>query len=78
MILTDVLRALSVNDRLNVTLLSPSETPMITFNAPGYGSIEDDLGERTVHEIRVKAGNVVELLIGDMVADPDPGTGGGD
>lgn len=76
MILSDVLAALADNDRLNVTLLNPSQLPMITFGAPGYQNIENDLGARTVYKIIVKANNAVELHISDVVVDPDPGNGG--
>jgi len=81
MTLSATLEALSVNEKLNVTILNLAEQPLITFNAPGYESIEDDLGPYPVLEIRVKAGNAVSIKLGDepnLTPDPDPDPNGGD
>lgn len=56
MTLSEALEALSGNVGINITLVEvdgTTKTPIITFNAPGYGGIESDLLSKTVNAITV-------------------------
>ena len=61
MTLTAVLTALANNAGVSITLMDAEGVVLITFMAPGYGSIESDLGERIVKRITVKSAK--ELLV---------------
>lgn len=63
--LIDLLRALSANKSLNITLIDSTDTELITFNAVGYQSVESDLGDRTVRKITVGASGTVKIVIDD-------------
>lgn len=63
--LIDLLKALSANKALNITLIDSSEESLITFNAAGYSSVEGDLGERTVKKVTVASVNSVSVVIED-------------
>ena len=70
--LIETLKALSINDSLNVSIIDSDGNTLITFNAKGYESIESDLGNREVKRIRVATGNLITVEITD--AEPIPPT----
>lgn len=61
MTLTAVLTALANNAGVSITLVDAEGVVLITFMAPGYGSIESDLGEKVVKRITVKSAK--ELIV---------------
>lgn len=62
MTLSDLLVALSENNGQYITLVD-GENELITFNAAGYGSVESDLGERTVDKIVIADPRNVKILL---------------
>lgn len=68
MALSDVLAALANNAGVSITLMDAEGAVLITFMAPGYGSIESDLGERIVKRITVKGAK--ELIVTLEAATP--------
>lgn len=76
--LTDLLAALSSNANVNVTLIDGNDNPMITFNAAGYGAVENDLGTRTVKRIKITSGTAVTISIEDAETAGDPVNNPGD
>lgn len=68
MTLTAVLTALANNAGVSITLVDAEGVVLITFMAPGYGSIESDLGERIVKRITVKGAK--ELIVTLEAATP--------
>lgn len=66
--LSDVLRALSNNVNLSVTLINKNEETLVTFNAAGYLSIEDSLQELEVIKIKLVSSKEVTLILGDQVS----------
>lgn len=67
MILKNLLAALSNNSAVNITLIDDNDNILITFGAPGYNTISDDLGNRTVKRVKIVTGNQVTIA----VEDPD-------
>ena len=65
--LIDALTALHGNDNLNITIKDSAEVDLITFKAPGYESIESDMGTRDVIKIQVDSGNALSISIADAV-----------
>ena len=63
MILSDLLTALGGNVGVNITLIDEDGASLITFGAPGYGSIESDLGTRGVRRIKVQTNKDVVITI---------------
>ena len=61
--LLELLEALSGNDRLYISLVESTGTQLITFNAPGYTSVESDLGSRTVDKIKVESPNALTITL---------------
>ena len=68
MALSDVLAALANYAGVSITLMDAEGAVLITFMAPGYGSIESDLGERIVKRITVKGAK--ELIVTLEAATP--------
>lgn len=65
--LSQALAALSANTSISITLIDDNDVVLITFGAPGYASIEADLGEYTVKYIKVNSAK--ELVI--AIKEPD-------
>lgn len=63
MTLTAVLTALANNAGVSITLMDAEGVVLITFMAPGYGSIESDLGERIVKRITVKSAKELTVTL---------------
>lgn len=63
MTLSDVLTAMANNTGVNITLVDEDGNSLITFGAPGYASIESDLGSRIVKRIRVASQKEVVITI---------------
>ena len=66
MTLTQALTALAGNTGVNITLNQKSGdvvTPLITFNAPGYASVESDLMSKTVNSITVTSSKSITIEI---------------
>ena len=63
MTLTAVLTALANNAGVSITLMDAEGNVLITFMAPGYGSIESDLGERIVKRITVKSAKELTVTL---------------
>ena len=68
MTLSQTLAALAGNANVSITLMDEDGAILITFTAPGYGSIESDLDDRVVKRITVK--NAKELTITLEAAAP--------
>lgn len=68
MTLSQTLAALAGNVNVSITLMDDGGAILITFMAPGYGSIEGDLDDRVVKRITVK--NAKELTITLEAAAP--------
>lgn len=63
MTLTAVLTALANNAGVSITLMDAEGVVLITFMAPGYGSIESDLGEKIVKRITVKSAKELTVTL---------------
>ena len=63
MTLTAVLTALANNAGVSITLMDAEGVVLITFMAPGYGSIESDLGERIEKRITVKSAKELTVTL---------------
>lgn len=63
MTLTAVLTALANNAGVSITLVDAEGVVLITFMAPGYGSIESDLGEKIVKRITVKSAKELTVTL---------------
>lgn len=61
--LNDLLSALSSNANVNITLMESNETPLITFGAGGYGSIESDLGNRNVDTVKINSTTSITISL---------------
>lgn len=61
--LKDLLAALSNNSTVNITLIDNNDNVLITFGAPGYSTISDDLGNREVKWIKINTGNQVTIAV---------------
>ena len=71
MLLKDVLAALSSNLNVNITIMDNNDNTLITFVAPGYASVESDLGERTVNIIKVVSSTALAISLA-AADDPTP------
>lgn len=65
MALSDLLVALSNNQKLYITLADLAGDALITFNAAGYESVENDLGSRVVKRVTVESPNAVTITLED-------------
>lgn len=65
--LSDVLRALSYNTNVSVTLVDKDENTLVTFGATGYESIESDLQTHEVVKIKIVGSKEVTLILGDII-----------
>lgn len=65
MTLSELLAALANNQKLCITLADTEGVEMITFNAPGYESIEGDLGSREVKRIKIASQTSVVVTLED-------------
>ena len=63
--LSDLLVALSNNQKLYITLADLAGDALITFNAVGYSSVESDLGSRVVKRITVDSPSAVTITLED-------------
>ena len=64
MILSDLLKALSGNASVNITL----------NNAGGYAAVESDLGKRTVKKVKIMTANAVTVVINDPAEEEETPT----
>ncbi len=65
--LSQALAALSGNIAINITLIDDNDAVLITFGAPGYPSIESDLGDYVVKYIKINS--TKEIII--AIKEPD-------
>lgn len=72
MLLIDLLKALSGNANVNITLNNADGDSLITFNAGGYAAVETDLGKRTVKKVKIMTANAVSITINDAVEEEEP------
>lgn len=63
MLLSDLLTALASNAGVNITLMDEDGNVLITFVAPGFASIESDLGTRVVKRIKIRGAKDVAVTI---------------
>lgn len=61
--LSQTLAALSANTAINITLIDDNDAVLITFIAPGYASIESDLGDYVVKYIKVNSAKDITIAI---------------
>ena len=66
MTLIQLLTALKENENLNITLQDKEQNNLITFNAPGYLQIENDLGARVVDVVWITSLNHITIVINDQ------------
>lgn len=72
MTLLQILAALSGNTDHNISIVNSDDTALITFNAAGYESIENDLTARTVKRVRVDSNhNLIKVVIEDADSGSD-------
>lgn len=74
MILSDLLKALSGNASVNITLNNADGDSLITFNAGGYAAVESDLGKRTVKKVKIMTANAVTVVINDPAEEEETPT----
>lgn len=74
MILSDLLKALSGNAGVNITLNNADGDSLITFNAGGYAAVESDLGKRTVKKVKIMTANAVTVVINDPAEEEETPT----
>lgn len=67
MTLADLLKAMSCNDRVNITLIDSDDKVLITFGANGYSAVESDVTSRTVKKIKVDSATAVLVYIEDAI-----------
>ena len=74
MILSDLLKALSGNANVNITLSDADNDALITFNAGGYAAVESELGKRIVKKVKVVSAQAVTIVLdaAEESTDPDP------
>lgn len=72
MILSDLLKALSGNAGVNITLNNADGDSLITFNAGGYEAVESELGKRTVKKVKIMTANAVTVVINDPAEEEVP------
>ena len=65
MALSDLLVTLANNTKLYITLTDEEGNVLITFNAPGYESVESDLGPRVVKKIKIDNPGTVTVVLAD-------------
>ena len=66
--LIDVLTALgtnNINPKVDVTILDNTDSPLITYGSGGYASVESDLGNRVVKQIKINSATQVTVAISD-------------
>ena len=61
--LKDTLAVLANNQAVNITLIDDNDNILITFGAPGYNTISDDLGNREVKWIKVTTSNQLTIAV---------------
>lgn len=61
--LSDLLKALSYNTNVNVTLLDAEDVELITFNAVGYKAVESELGKKKVKKIKITSATAVTISL---------------
>ena len=66
MTLIQLLTALKGNENLNITLQDKEQNNLITFGAPGYLQIENDLGARVVDVVWITSLNHITIVINDQ------------
>lgn len=65
--LSDVLKALSSNTGMTVSIVNADGENLISFNASGYESVESDLQEHEVKKINITSAKEVTVIIGDIL-----------
>ena len=68
MSLNELLAALAENSMLYIEIIDGKNT-LIEFEAPGYGSLNDDLLLRTVDKVIIDSSNIVTNVKITLVAD---------
>ena len=63
MTLQATLEALANNASVSITLVDDNDANLITFGAPGYASIEGDLGSYIVKSIKIVSQKEVTIAI---------------
>ena len=66
--LIDVLTALgtgNINPKVDVTILDNTDNVLITYGSGGYASVESDLGDRVVKQIKINSATLVTVAISD-------------
>lgn len=66
--LIDVLTALgtgNINPKVDVTILDNTDNVLITYGSGGYASVESDLGNRVVKQIKINSATLVTVAISD-------------
>lgn len=66
--LNNLLAALAENSMLYIEIIDGKNT-LIEFEAPGYGSLSDDLLLRTVDKVIIDSSNIVTNVKITLVAD---------
>lgn len=70
MVLSDVLKALSGNVSLNVTLIDNDDNTLITFGVVGFAGVESDIQAREVKKIKIESSTSAIITIDDAAPTP--------
>ena len=65
MILSDFLKTMRANDKVNITLIDSDDNVLITFNCKGYEAVESDIQKRVVNKIKVDTEKLILVYIED-------------
>lgn len=63
--LTALLAALSSNVNVIITLIDDNDNILVSFGAPGYNTISEDLGNRKVKRVKIVTGTQVTVAVED-------------
>ena len=76
MTLGELLPLVSKNPKLNIKIMESDNTPVITFNAAGYGAISAELNARELDEIVISEiihdEITFKLILKALPPEPDP------
>ena len=70
--LLDLLKALSFNMNVSITLVDADESELITFNAVGYKAVESELGKKKVKKVKIASATAVTIVLDDEEVAEEP------
>lgn len=76
--LLDLLKALSFNTNVGITLVDSDEFELITFNAVGYKAVESELGKKKVKKVKIASATSIVIVLDEDEAADEPEPEGGE